>query len=84
MDVFEKIALLNEKTMTKKEFILFTNGDKGRETRIKEIKSMWKEIKSNETNTESTRIIDTYTPPEFRNRWLIALTYLPALCFSVS
>jgi len=56
MDVFEKIALLNEKTMTKKEFILFTNGDKGRETRIKEIKSMWKEIKSNETNTESTRI----------------------------
>lgn len=41
MDIFDEIALLEGKTMTKKDFATLTNGDKGRKERIKIIKEKW-------------------------------------------
>lgn len=41
MDIFEELALLEEKTITKKDFNMLTKGDKGRKSHIKEIKEKW-------------------------------------------
>ena len=41
MDVFEELALMKEKTMTKKDFDTLTKGDKGRSDSIKKIKEKW-------------------------------------------
>lgn len=43
MDVFEELARLEEKTMTKKDFDTLTKGDKGRKDAIRIIKEKWKE-----------------------------------------
>ena len=41
MDIFEELALLEDKTITKKDFNMLTKGDKSRKSHIKEIKEKW-------------------------------------------
>lgn len=41
MDIFEELAIMNKKTMTKKDFDSLTKGDKGRKSYIKSIKEKW-------------------------------------------
>lgn len=41
MDVFSEIAVMKDKSITKKDFDNLTKGDFGRKEKIKEIKQMW-------------------------------------------